>query len=246
MASIKDMKKEYYSKLDEKAKAYAELSKQGKPFTSLLLEDIHSLYMSAKVESDFKDSRFECAYHNPITSEFEFLVSRIVYHRYPDLSVYLRRQVNGTAPDIRMERSGKTVAIIEIKAKAGWMQAFFSKEREAAYLQKLAQGKSNKDPRKQIAEIRNQLLKYSTSYKIGKDRIFMLLPTFALVHRKKSQRTMSDYLADFEANSTLSKDNLLIMSNNLRLDLGKEKLDQTRINPTDRMENFLTGLKDMK
>ena len=221
-------------------------TKQGKPFTSLLLEDIHSLYMSAKVETSFKDGRFDCAYHNPVTSEFEFLVSRIIYHAHPDLGIYLRRQVNGTAPDIRMERGGKTIAIIEIKAKAGWMQAFFSKEREAKYLAKFNSGKSDKDPRKQIAEIRGQLLKYSNKFGIGKDRIFMLLPTFALVHRKKSQRTMNDYLADFETNSTLSKDNLLIMSNNLRLDLGKKTLDSTNINPTDRMEKFLTALKGMK
>lgn len=246
MDNLRKLKKEYYSMLDKKAKSYSDLVKNGREITPLLLEDIHSLYLSAKVESDFSGERFESAYHNPVTSEFEFLVSRIIYYTHSDLSVFLRRQFNKTAPDIRMERGGKTIAIIEIKSKAGWMQPFFSKEREQKYLEKFNSGRSNKDPRKQIEEIRHQLLKYSANFKIGKDRIFLLIPTFASVHRKNSHRTLGDYLNDFETNSTLSKDNLIVLSSNLSLYLGKKKLDKNELKPTDRLERFLISLKHMK
>ena len=127
-----------------------------------------------------------------------------------------------------MERNGKTIAILEIKNKVGWMQQFFSKESEAKYLDRFNSGGSSKDPRKQIEEIRNQLLKYSVNFKVEKDKIFLLLPTFASVHRKNSHRTMEDYLSDFETNFTLSKENILIMSNNLSLHLSTE-----RLNPND-------------
>ncbi len=109
------------------------------------------------METSFKDGRFECTYHNPVTSEFEFLVSRITYH---------------TRSDLRF--------ILEGRLDAG----FLFQRKGGKYLAKFNSGKSSKDPRKQIAEIRGQLLKYSTKFGIGKDRIFMLLPAFVLVHRK--------------------------------------------------------------
>jgi len=244
MADIIKMKRQFYSELDNQAKGVAARIRKRLPATPLLLESIHSLYRCAKTERAFQNERFECAYHNPVTSEFEFLVSRIIYHSYPGMKVYLRRQVSKTVPDVRVERGDKTIAILEMKTKAGWMQPFFSSERERKDLKRLEEGKSDKDPRKQIQSIRDQLLKHTAAFGIGKDRIFMLLPTFTLVHRKRSGRTMKDYLADFERNSTLSRANLIIMSNNLTLDLGVEN-DQAELMATDRFERFVRGLGQM-
>jgi len=77
--------------------------------------------------------KFESAYHNAISSDCEFLISRVLYYfahfKKLDWKIYLRRQFKGTAPDIRTESGNKTIVIIEIKSKAGWIQSIFSKER---------------------------------------------------------------------------------------------------------------------
>jgi len=244
MVDIVKMKRQFYSELDNQAKGVAVSIKKGISATPVLLEGIHSLYRCAKTERAFQNERFECAYHNPVTSEFEFLLSRVIYHSYPGMKVYLRRQVNRTVPDVRVERGDKTIAVLEMKTKAGWMQSFFSSERERKDIKRLEEGKSKKDPRDQIKEIRHQLLKYTTAFGIGKDRLFVLLPTFTLVHRKRSSRTMEDYLADFERNSTLSRSNLIIMSSNLTLNLSEEN-DAAKLMATDQFERFVRSLEQL-
>ncbi len=106
-----------------------------------------------------------------------------------DWAVYLRCQKGKTAPDIRIEHNGKTLAIIEIKAKAGWIQPFFSSERAMKDMAKLQDGKSDFNPDDLIKRVKDQFRKYYETYGIIPGQVFVLLPSLALVHRKKFART---------------------------------------------------------
>jgi hypothetical protein len=74
--------------------------------------------------------------------------------------------------------------------------------------------------------------------------VFLLLPTLALVHRKKSSKTVDEYKAHFEQISGLSKENLVLLSNNAELDLsyGRGDLD---LQPTDAFERMLQRLVNL-
>jgi len=150
------LKKDYYNYLDRKARYIAYKLSKSQPATKLILDYIKELYESAKVDN-LKNNKFESAYHNPISSELEFLIARVLYHysnfKKTDWKIYLRRQVGKTAPDIRIESNNKTLAIIEVKAKAGWIQPFFSKERYAKDMKKLRSGESDFDPRDLIKKL---------------------------------------------------------------------------------------------
>jgi len=240
------LKKNYYNYLDRKARHIAFCLSSGRKVTKLLLDYISELYDSVKVEKVFKNEKFESAYHPSVTPELEFLIARILYH-YSDIKnldwkIYLRRQFQKTAPDVRIEKDGKTIAVIEIKAKAGWMQTFFSKEREQKDMKKLKEGKTDWDPREAIKIARNQLFKYIKTYGISKDQVFVFLSTLSMVHRKTSKRKLSDYEKDFEENSKLKKENFILLSKNLILDLSPE-CKRKDYQPTDRFEKFIKKLK---
>ena len=236
------LKKSYYNYLDKKAKYIAFNFSEGRKITNLLLDYVSELYDSAKVEKDFTNKKFESAYHPSVTPELEFLIARILYY-YSDIKnldwkIYLRRQVKKTAPDVRIDRNKKTIAIIEIKAKAGWMQSFFSKEREKKDMKKMKDGRSNFDPRKAIGITRAQLSKYAKTFKISKDQVFVFLPTLTMVHRKTSNRKLSDYENDFVKNSGLKKENFILLSKNLTLDLSPE-CKRKDYQPTNSFEEFI-------
>jgi len=244
------LKKDYYSHLDKKARYLAYKLSRGIDVTTLILDYIKELYDSAKSESYFqKDSeKFEVAYHNPISSELEFLIARVLHHysssKKLNWKIYLRKQVKKTAPDIRIERRTKTIAIIEVKAKAGWMQPFFSSERERKDMIKLKERKSDFDPRVLIKKVRKQLKKYHQTYHIAPQRVFLFLPSLVLVHREKSTRQIEDYEKDFITNSGLPRDNLILLSNNLSLDLSSNP-SRMEYNPTERFENFVSLLSEI-
>lgn len=238
-----ESKRKLFVVLDRRARRIAGLARSGKNVTRYLLKLIHQLYEGAKSERKFQNQRFECAYHNPITSELEFLIARTIYHTNPRLKVYLRRQVDKMAPDIRIERGGRTVAVIELKSKAGWIQPFFSADREVRDQKKFEEGgKSAVAPKVKIAGVREQLLKYVGAFRIRKSQVFMLLPSLAHVHRKRSTRKLRDYRRDFARNSTLSRDNLILLSNLLTLDLSLEGNSRC-YEPTDRLERFLGRIR---
>lgn len=240
------LKKNYYNYLDTRARHIAfNLSKRRK-VTKLLLDYISELYDSVKVEKDFTNKKFESAYHPSVTPELEFLIARILYHysNFKNLNwkIYLRRQFRKTAPDVRIEKDGKTIAVIEIKAKVGWMQYFFNRETEKKDIKKLKEGKTDWDARKAIKITRNQLFKYVKTYGISKDQLFVFLPTLTLVHKQRSKRTLRDYEKDFEKNSRLKKENFILLSKNLTLDLDPD-CKRKDYQPTDRFERFVKKLK---
>ena len=241
------LKQDYYLYLDRKARYIASQLCESKEVSKLLLDYIEELYESAKA-GNFENDKFESAYHNPISSDLEFLIARILYHysnqKRLNWKIYLRRQVGKTAPDIRVESNNKTIAVIEVKAKAGWIQPFFSKERYKKDIKKLNEGKSKFDPREQIKKVRNQLKKYCTEYDIKPKQVFVLLPSLILVHRKKSPQTIQDYEKQFTKNSGLLKKNLLLLSFNLVLDLSSNP-KRKDYSPTKRFEDFISSLRKL-
>jgi len=74
------LKENYYKYLDKKSRHVARLLSMKRPITNLLLKYINELYNSARLDASFKNKNFESAYHNPISSDLEFLVARILYH----------------------------------------------------------------------------------------------------------------------------------------------------------------------
>lgn len=240
------LKKNYYKYLDTKARHIAHCLFRGRKVTNLLLDYISELYDSVKVEKDFTNKKFESAYHPSVTPELEFLIARILYHysNFKNLNwkIYLRRQFQKTAPDVRIEKDGKTIAVVEIKAKAGWMRYFFSRESEKKDMKKFKEGRSDWNPKKAIEDARAQLFKYVKTYRISKDQIFVFLPTLTSVHRQGSKRILRDYEEDFEKNSRLEKENFILLSKNLLLNLDPD-CERKDYQPTDKFERFVKKLK---
>ena len=230
---LRVLQKSYYDYLDRKARNLAKIHS-----TKLLLVYIHELYTCTNIESDFRNDNFETAYHHPVTSDLEFLIARTVYHYLKrsksksDWKVYLRRQVDGVAPDVRISKNDKTMAIIEIKAKVGWIQPVFSKR---------AVERDPKNAKVTIKSFKEQLEKYQEKFKIKKNQIFVLIPSLKEAHR--AEGILSEYVSNFVNNSGLDKNNLMLLSENLKLDLDKKGIPNTSYKPTKHFEDFIKSLK---
>ena len=237
-------KKLYYDSIDKMAKKIADNFVAGGSITQEILKFINELYDSAKVEQSFKSSSFETAYHAPISSELEFYIARIFYHlselERKEWKILLRRQQGKTAPDIRIEKGGKTIAIVEIKAKAGWIQPFFSEQRYNVDKERFENG-SSFDPDALIVKSREQLTKYFQVFAITNDEIFLFLPTLALVHRKKYNTTLEEYRNYFSQTSGFPKENLILLSENKSLDLSLA-IEGKKLSPTRDFEKLLDKL----
>lgn len=237
-------KKLYYDSIDKMAKKIADNFVAGGSITQEILKFINELYDSAKVEQSFKSSSFETAYHAPISSELEFYIARIFYHlselERKEWKILLRRQQSKTAPDIRIEKGGKTIAIVEIKAKAGWIQPFFSEQRYNVDKERFENG-SSFDPDALIVKSREQLTKYFQVFAITNDDIFLFLPTLALVHRKKYNTTLEEYRNYFSQTSVFPKENLILLSKNKSLDLSLA-IEGKELSPTRDFEKLLDKL----
>lgn len=243
---LSELKKMYYAQLDRKARYIARRMSEGKSVGRLLLLSIEELYLSAHTQESFDQDAFRVRYHNPISSELEFLIARILHHysNFEKLqwAIYVRCQKGKTAPDIRIDYNGKTLAIVEIKAKAGWIQPFFSSERAGKDMAKLKEGKSSFNPDDLIKRVSAQFKKYYETYNVTPEQIFVLLPSLALVHRKRSKRILDDYEKDFARNSGLPKSNLILLSNNLLLDLSPIK-EGKKYEPTGHFERLIQSLR---
>jgi hypothetical protein len=235
----------YLLNVDDRAKSIATDFVNSKPISVEILKSVIELYQSAKVEQHFKDEFFENAYHSPITGELEFLIARILYH-YSQLKnkqwkILLRKQESHTAPDIRLLHKGKTFAIIEVKAKAGWIQPFLSPERYIYDKKRLTDGKTIFDPANLVATSRNQLTKYFTTFNLTNKDVFLFLPTLALVHRKKYRTELDGYYEYFASTSQLPQENLILLSANKRLDLSNAT---SKLEPTDNFEKMMIKLSN--
>lgn len=243
-----ELRREYYTCLNQKANLIALQLSKNQPVTNLILDSIKELYESAKAEKSIENDEnyFETAYHNPISSELEFLIARILcnYSKMMNLGwkIYLRRQLGKTAPDIRIDKDNIPIGIIEVKAKAGWIQCVFSKERYDKDYKKYLEHKGT-DPKIQVDKFRHQCEKYCQTYKITGDRIFVLLPSLILVHRKHSSQKIENYESFFHENSNLPSDSLVLLSNNPLLDLSANP-SSIEYEATNRFENMITKISN--
>jgi len=238
-----EIKKKYYQGIDRIAKNISKRYIRNQPITENVLKTIIIIYQSAKAEQSFEDDFFESAYHTPITGDLEFFIARILYYISKRLEkqwlILLRRQKDKSVPDIRLVKDKKTFAIIEVKAKAGWIQPFLSPERYKKDKEKLKKGISDFNPDDLIKRSKEQLTKYYKTFRITKDDVFLLLPTLALVHRKKYETELQGYYKYFSKTSKLPKDNLILLSKNMRLDLSSAT---NHLLPTNDFEKLLEKL----
>lgn len=156
--------------------------------------------------------------------------------------VFLRRQVKKTAPDIRIAMGEKSIAVIEIKAKGGWIQPFLSKERYNADKVKLENRSSSYNPDETIRRLKAQISKYRKEFSLKADDIYYLLPTLTNVHRNKFPSLIKDYYNYFSKTSGLPKSNLILLSRNLILDLSRATKNAD-LDPTDDFERMITSLR---
>jgi hypothetical protein len=231
--SILHNKHEYFSLLDMKALEATRRFLNKKPVTKLLLETVHELYKSSKLDN-FEDKNYDAAYHNPITSDFEFYISRFLYH-LSDLNnlnwkIHLRCQKNSCSPDIRIEKNGDTLFIFEIKVKAGWIQEIFSDRRYQHEVNRYKNKERKTHPNEKVKKIKEQLSKYSSAFNIVNDKVFVLITSLENVHRKKDQNAdINTYKNTFIRNTGLPKENLIVLTNTIDKDM-------SRINSVEEVE----------
>ncbi|MDD4211614.1 MAG: hypothetical protein PHC46_04445 [Clostridia bacterium] len=243
------MKSKYYHYLDRKSRHIAYKLAENKNVTNLILDYANELYKSAdSYKSTFREKNFDAGYHEPISSDFEFLIARILinYSNINDLNwkIYLRKQTNKCTPDIRIEKKDKTIAIIEIKAKAGWMRPFFSKQVYDEDKTKHNNG-TEFNPKKLVKDVQKQLMKYKTHFRLSSQQVYLLLPTMVLAHKKSSNESIEDHRVFFAKNSKLPKENLILLSSNPMLSLNKTKLIRKDYLPTKDFEKMVRSIEKL-
>jgi hypothetical protein len=222
---LRTNRKKYFDTLDEMAQANANKLAKDEAVTDDLLKQIRSIYLGAKAEYLIceDETDFDVAYHTSVTGDVEFLLARTLHHYNRiltlDWSVYLRCQRKGVAPDIRIERGEKTLSIIEIKSKVGWMQGFFSDEQFEAGLRRFKMNKTKSNPEEQRKKAHYQLHKYKDTFNVDMDYVYMLVPSLKQAHRKKSLATYSDYKNTFSRNAELPSSNLVVFTDDLRYEV---------------------------
>jgi hypothetical protein len=241
------IKKKYYNNIDRKASFIAlKLSKHQK-VTNLLMKYIKELYLSVNLEKWFIEEKiFRSAYHPSVSSDFEFLIARTLYHysliKKLNWNVELRCQTKKVVPDIRITKGRKTIAILELKAKAGWIQHLFSEDSYKKGLKKYRESNGTKrHPRVLIKNLKEGIEKCCDTFEINANRIFYIIPSFTLVHRQKSELKIKDYVKYFAKNTGLPIKNLIYLSNNPRLNLDG-KISYKLFQPTEKFENLIASL----
>ncbi len=81
-----------------------------------------------------------------------------------EISMALSPSYQTVSKITRIEKKGKTIAIIEIKAKAGWIQPFLSSDRFDYDMKRLKDKKSEFNPETLIANSKKQLEKYKNAF----------------------------------------------------------------------------------
>jgi len=214
-----------YKILDEDAKKHVTDYIKTKVITGNIVNTIIKLYNDVSEEKKFNDEYFQSAYQMSVTPLFEFYLGRLFFHYFKirgiEAVVYLRKQTQKCAPDIRIEQKGKTKAIIEVKIKGGWIQPFFSQERYDNDIEKKNNNIRDFNPQEIVDKQNDQINKYNEIF--GNPLVFVLLPTFNMIHRKKYKATIESYKIVFHKRTGLPKKNLVVLSKNLILNLSKAK-----------------------
>jgi hypothetical protein len=236
-----NIRTQYLKDIDSDARKIAHKLSKGKKTTAMLLREINSLYESSDSIKSFNDSKYQVGYADSVSGDFEFLVSRILYHysKLNNLSwkIYLRSQRSiqkkkkgkiQVAPDIRVEKGKKIIFILEVSVRGGWNQPLFSGERYKD------QG--------QIKKRRLRLNKYRKLF--GKHvRIFMLLPSLANIATIKRGKSIAYYQNYVSKAFDLPSKNFILLSNNKTLKLKKHKPLEDLM-PTTKFEEFIKKVKN--
>lgn len=218
----------YVEVLEALALKNAETLEADKGVTRSLVEQLDGIYKAAQVEKRYEDKEFyESAYHTPVTGDFEFLVARTLHHFGQKLNlgwkVSLRKQSAKAAPDIRLAIGERTVGIVELKTKLGWVQPFFSSQQREKDEKRRIDGKSEFDPKLWIEEWKKKFDKYEKVFKVRKEYVYLLVPSLHHVHRIKSDEKVPEYRQNFASNSGLPEHNLVLLSDDLKYDPGANK-----------------------
>jgi hypothetical protein len=237
----------FYQMIDEKANEIAKKISNNEKVTSDILQFINEIYneVASYKEHFHDDNKFEVAYHEPITPYLEFFIARILYHlseiKKLGWKIYLRRQVgkkpNRVVPDIRIEKNGKTIAIIEIKAKVGWAQGMFSEEIFNKY---------KKESSNIINWFIETLEKYKNLFNIDYSHIFLLIPSLKEAHKKTSKESFKKHINRTSKSTRLSKENIIVLSENLELELEEKEVDPDELFPTNRFEKMIKKLERLQ
>lgn len=243
---LKELNKKLYEAIDSVSKGIAEKLVGGEPVTESILVAISDLYNANRCDREFQNTNFETAYHESVTSKFEFLLSRILYH-YSEMKnlgwkIYLRRQKGKAAPDIRIDRGKETIAILELKAKVGWIQPLFSKETFDKNLAKFKAGRSDKNPEDYVRRLNEQIENYAKTFGIERHRMYFILPSLREASRRKYNKKLEDYRSDFMNNSGVNLKNFIILSKNLKLNLDTENIHE--LQPTSEFEDFVRDISE--
>jgi len=247
---MEELRYNHFIAINDSAKDVAKKYSKGKKISEAVLKTIISLYKSAQTERRFREpGKFDCAYHAPVTHDFEFFISRILYYHNEinnlGWEILLRKQKNKIVPDVRIAIDGKNIAIIEIKAKGGFIQQFLSEDRFKSDEINFPLGKSKYDPHKLVEEQREQLHKYLRTFEVEKENLFYIIPTLAMVHRKYYGAVYESYINNFNLRSGIPKENFVLISKSLDLDLANDGHDidiPVDLQSTDCFENMLGKL----
>lgn len=252
MTKLVELRRKYQEYLDKKARDISyNLSfnifenpedDKKRDTTKLILKYISELYLAAKIEKNYTaNPNFEAAYHQSITSELEFLIARILFHfqnqNKLNWKISLRRQKKDiktnklVVPDIKIEKNNKLICVIEVKAKAGWVQPVFKKNDNSIVAEEY------------ISKFNKQIEKYAEFGNLGKENVYVLLPTLTMVSKKrdKAKFFVKDYKREFSSNTKLPEENFILLSNNVYLDLAEENTN-IQFLPSLDFDNFIKNL----
>ena len=229
----------FLKEIDHNAEEIAQMYAEKKNITPKIADITIDFYQEEEKNKKFyKNDSFEMAYHEPVTSKLEFFLARILYHissiKKLNWKIYLRTQKKKCAPDIRVEKDEETIFIIEVKANAGWMQAFISPE---AYKR---DKKKDRQPDELVKKQKEQLYKYKDAFETN--NVYMFLPTLGSAHQKGYKTNYEGYKNNFKKNTGFPQDNLIILSSDLSLNLGKKNIEKSDIDKkklTDEFEKML-------
>ncbi len=250
---MEELRYNHFIAINDSAKSIAKKFSKGKIISEAVLKTIISLYKSAQTERRFREpGKFDCAYHAPVTHDFEFFIARILYYHNEihklGWEILLRKQKGGMVPDVRIAKNDKNIAIIEAKVKGGFIQHFLSEDRFNNDIIRFPSGETKYNPVEKVKEQREQLDKYLNHFEVDKENLFYVIPTLAMVHRKKYGKDAESYSTNFNKNSSIPKENFVLISNSLALDLAEDGHDiniNVEYEPTDRFERMLTKLSSL-
>ncbi len=246
MENMRKIFSNYYMCIDAKSQEIADLASKNQDISEVTLKYINEIYQSVNSESEFHTDRFKSAYHLAITPLVEFFIARIFYHYSENnelnWNVNLRFQENKTVPDIRIffreDNKEKTIAIIEIKTRVSWIQACFSEHRADADDKKRQEGRGKINS---IEDFQKQIKKYLETYEIKSDQFFVFIPSLKGAYKPTFNKNIDDYKKWFCTLAPLKEENLVLLSNNPRLELDKIK----KIENIQATQNFESMLKSL-